>query len=270
MPAAVTAAAACSAASVPAQLPATPGVMPGVCKYFVNSGSCSAGSSCRFLHPDATAHLGMKSQWVAEKVTRRCMRPTIPADTADPHGKVRAGAGCLLRRTLQHSWWLQARKSASAAVLAQVRMNASSHAERARDLTHLCQWLLHTHSIEQLNQGGGVLDVAGGRGELSFQLHVRGVHVTCVDRRVCKPCKAMIRHAASHPDDAGPRMLMGEDFDLQLQKWADMCAAAACLCERVTHMIQGARVVAFTRPAPRRGNLPPNPLLPPALCRHPV
>jgi hypothetical protein len=32
----------------------------------------------------------MKAQWVAEKVTRRCMRPTVPADSADPHGKVRA------------------------------------------------------------------------------------------------------------------------------------------------------------------------------------
>ena len=58
----------------------------------------------------------------------------------------------------------------------------------------MLQWLLHTHSIQDLNQGGGVLDVAGGRGELSFQLHVRGVRATCVDRRVCKPCKAMLKY----------------------------------------------------------------------------
>jgi hypothetical protein len=63
-------------------------VVHGVCKYFVNSGSCSAGAACRFLHPDAAVHLDMKARWVAEKVTRRCMRPTTPADSADPHGKV--------------------------------------------------------------------------------------------------------------------------------------------------------------------------------------
>ena len=64
--------------------------MPGVCKYFINSGSCCAGPSCRFLHPDAATYLCMKAQWVSEKVTRRCMRPTIPADSADPPGKVHA------------------------------------------------------------------------------------------------------------------------------------------------------------------------------------
>jgi hypothetical protein len=62
--------------------------MTGVCKYFVNTGSCSAGASCRFLHPDAAAYHAMKSQWVEEKVTRRCMRPTTAADTPHPHGKV--------------------------------------------------------------------------------------------------------------------------------------------------------------------------------------
>ena len=68
----------------------TSSVMPGVCKYSVNNGSCSAGASCRFTHPAQAAHVAMKAQWVAEKVTRRCMRPTVPADSADPHGKVRA------------------------------------------------------------------------------------------------------------------------------------------------------------------------------------
>ena len=67
--------------------------MQGVCKYFINSGSCCLGASCRFLHPDAAHDLAMKQRWVSEKVTRRCMRPTIPADSADPHGKVRAPRG---------------------------------------------------------------------------------------------------------------------------------------------------------------------------------
>jgi hypothetical protein len=73
----------------PAAATITSSLMRGVCKYFVNTGSCSAGSSCRFSHPHAAAYLAMKAQWVEEKVTRRCMRPTVPADSADPHGKVR-------------------------------------------------------------------------------------------------------------------------------------------------------------------------------------
>jgi hypothetical protein len=96
-----------------------------------------------------------------------------------------------------------------------------------------------------------VLDVAGGRGELSYLLHMQGVRVTCIDRRACNPCKALIRqetrgclvrvfsscsrsrlvprHSESHPDDPGPRMMMGEDFDISVQKWVDMCAAAAAV-----------------------------------------
>ena len=137
------------------------------------------------------------------------------------------------------------------------------------------QWLLGTHCVQQLNQGAGVLDVAGGRGELSFQLHLAGVRVTCIDRRACKPCKALSRldthpfhallyprltppnvrrHAQSHPDDAGPRMLMGEDFDLGIQKWADMCAPVVSPPRlpvwSLNRHVQGARVLAAAGPAP--------------------
>jgi hypothetical protein len=39
----------------------TSSVMPGVCKYYVNNGSCSAGASCRFTHPAAAAHVAMQA-----------------------------------------------------------------------------------------------------------------------------------------------------------------------------------------------------------------
>jgi ubiquinone/menaquinone biosynthesis C-methylase UbiE len=49
------------------------------------------------------------------------------------------------------------------------------------------QWLVDTYGTERLNQGSGVLDVAGGRGALSFELCVKhGVKVTLVEPRPFK------------------------------------------------------------------------------------
>ena len=100
--------------------------------------------------------------------------------------------------------WLQAPKSASAAVLSQVSQHLPCLPSMALSRSRACsrpsdlaltraQWLLQKLSVQQLNQGSGVLDVAGGRGELSFHLHMRGVRATCVDRRAFKPCKAMLK-----------------------------------------------------------------------------
>jgi hypothetical protein len=145
----------------------------------------------------------MKAQWVSEKVTRRCMRPTIPADCADPHGKVRAlYIASMLpapRRSpkLSRADCFRFRHARAPAPLSSRRSRSPFHHHAALTLHPSCeQWVLQKHSVEQLNRGGGVLDVAGGRGELSFQLHVRGVRATCVDRRECRPCKAMLKYPA--------------------------------------------------------------------------
>jgi hypothetical protein len=46
------------------------------------------------------------------------------------------------------------------------------------------EWLTATFGTEVLSQGTGVLDVAGGRGDVSFELHtVRGVPCTLVEPR---------------------------------------------------------------------------------------
>ena len=44
------------------------------------------------------------------------------------------------------------------------------------------KWLVDTYGLERLQSGGGVLDVAGGKGDLASELHARhGVRCTVVD-----------------------------------------------------------------------------------------
>jgi hypothetical protein len=62
------------------------------------------------------------------------------------------------------------------------------------------EWLTATFGTEVLSQGTGVLDVAGGRGDVSFELHtVRGVPCTLVEPRwggvMC--CVARFRRGSS-------------------------------------------------------------------------
>ena len=53
-------------------------------------------------------------------------------------------------------------------------------AERA---TVASQWILDTFGVHNLRMGSGVLDVAGGRGELSALLSLHGIHSTVIDPR---------------------------------------------------------------------------------------
>jgi hypothetical protein len=49
------------------------------------------------------------------------------------------------------------------------------------------QWLLEEFDEDSLRKGTGILDVAGGKGEVSFELHCRhGIHSTLIDPRPYK------------------------------------------------------------------------------------
>lgn len=61
----------------------------------------------------------------------------------------------------------------------------------------LAQFLIDTYGIETLRSGTGVIDVAGGSGELSFELsHIRGIPCTTVDPRLPRWTKQQRRQIA--------------------------------------------------------------------------
>lgn len=72
-----------------------------------------------------------------------------------------------------------------------------------------CDWLIATFGSEVMKQGSGVLDIAGGRGDVSFELQtVRGIRCTLIDPRpqkVSKPQRRWLKNFAAsphHPTDA--------------------------------------------------------------------
>eukprot|EP00658_Telonema_sp_P-2_P006269 TRINITY_DN12399_c0_g1_i3.p1 TRINITY_DN12399_c0_g1~~TRINITY_DN12399_c0_g1_i3.p1 ORF type:complete len:436 (-),score=66.14 TRINITY_DN12399_c0_g1_i3:301-1608(-) len=61
---------------------------------------------------------------------------------------------------------------------AEAHSGAEPHSKRAEVFA---RWLVRQYGIESLNRGAGVLDVAGGKGMLSYELGVLGIKSTVID-----------------------------------------------------------------------------------------
>jgi hypothetical protein len=62
--------------------------------------------------------------------------------------------------------------------------SADSKQSKAKSDKLFVEWLVATYGQEQLRQGGGVVDVAGGRGEVAFRLvHDYNIPCTLIDPR---------------------------------------------------------------------------------------
>lgn len=100
------------------------------CKFWINSKSCQLGDRCELAHVGEAERKAARAEWLAERLRLKRERAQLEDDPLDPHGK-------------------------------------TSKAQRARVFV---DWLVATFGEAQLAAGGGVLDVAGGRGDVSFEL----------------------------------------------------------------------------------------------------
>jgi len=102
---------------------------------------------CQKKHPTGEEYASVQAMWVKERTQARRERSKMQDD---PHA-------------------------------------ISSKVPHSRRALIFCRWLVHTFGKDYLNSGTGVLDVAGGKGEISlFLTHMFGIRSTVVEPKVRK------------------------------------------------------------------------------------
>ncbi|KAF9414821.1 hypothetical protein BGZ94_000273 [Podila epigama] len=114
------------------------------CKFWLNSGKCHK-QQCEFWHETDPVKLkAERRRWVQERIQSKRQ---ISHHSCDPHQKT----------------------------------TKNQHRERS---LYFAQWLIDTFSRALLDSGSGVLDIAGGRGDLSWELQTRqGIRSTIIEPR---------------------------------------------------------------------------------------
>ncbi|KAG0014474.1 hypothetical protein BGZ82_001743 [Podila clonocystis] len=117
------------------------------CKFWLNSGKCNK-QKCDFWHETDQAKLKIeRRRWVEERIQAKRQ---LSHHSCDPH------------------------------------QTTTKNQHRERSL-YFAQWLIQTFTREFLESGSGVLDIAGGRGDLSWELQTRqGVRSTIIEPRAGK------------------------------------------------------------------------------------
>lgn len=116
------------------------------CKYYFSSAggvNCRRGAQCHFWHGDPSEFAFNRHRWLEARAAQRATASQIAGDDeVDPHSK-------------------------------------AGKAHRARIL---CDWLVKTLGEDRLRGGRGVLDVAGGKGDIPIELwNQRGIPTTVMD-----------------------------------------------------------------------------------------
>eukprot|EP00898_Chlorokybus_atmophyticus_P001998 jgi/Chlat1/279/Chrsp1S03056 len=116
------------------------------CKFWINNKSCLRGESCPYVHHVSNAEANAAVQESLAK--KRAARAHALQLAGDPHG-------------------------------------LSDKQNKVQRAKIFCSWLLDRFGgVERLSQGSGILDVAGGRGNVGFELCTRnGVPCTTIDPR---------------------------------------------------------------------------------------
>ena len=135
--------------------PGTPPAMAPLCRHWARKGRCDYGDRCRFRHErvpsdDPPSTSGGIEEGDATADGEVGYRPQQPQNQ-------REGA---------------------------TRFGRRHHARNRNKAGDFRRWLVDTFGFDTLSSGEGILDVAGGKGELAFELrNISGIPVTVVDPR---------------------------------------------------------------------------------------
>ncbi|KAK1932538.1 hypothetical protein P3T76_012122 [Phytophthora citrophthora] len=120
------------------------------CKYYFSSSggtNCLRGEQCHFWHGKPEDFKENRRRWMEKRLEQRAKAAHLAGDGGDPHSKI-------------------------------------DKAQRSRIF---CDWLVESLSEERLAAGMGVVDVAGGKGDIPIQLWIqRGIPTTLIDPRPMK------------------------------------------------------------------------------------
>ena len=135
--------------------PGTPPAMAPLCRNWARKGRCDYGDRCRFRHE------------------------RVPSD--DPpstSGGVEEGDATADGEVGYRQQQPQNQREGA------TRFGRRHHARNRNKAGDFRRWLVDTFGFDTLSSGEGILDVAGGKGELAFELrNISGIPVTVVDPR---------------------------------------------------------------------------------------
>lgn len=119
------------------------------CKYYFSSSGgahCLRGASCHFWHGDPADFAVNRKRWLEKRLAQRAAASRVDGDDVDAHSK----------------------------------------ADKSQRGRLFCEWLVAALGEEKLRGGAGVVDVAGGKGDIPIQLwNRRGIPTTLIDPVGC-------------------------------------------------------------------------------------
>ncbi|POM59510.1 hypothetical protein PHPALM_31751 [Phytophthora palmivora] len=142
----------------------TAGVARMHCKFWINSKTCQHGDKCEFFHVSDAERKTERAKWLKERLHLKRVRAHIDEDPLDPHGKI-------------------------------------GKQQRAQVFV---EWLVETFGAKFLASGKGVIDVAGGRGSVSFELwNKRRLPCTLIEPRPMKLSKQQHKYLKKQKKECG-------------------------------------------------------------------
>jgi len=136
------------------------------CKFWINSQKCLLGQACKSIHPQGDELSRIRNIWVKERVQARKERARTILSSRNGN----------LSPDHDHD---HDHDHESGDVDPHSISAKESHSKRA---FIFARWLVETFGVEFLNSGYGVLDVAGGKGQISlFLTHMYGIRSTVVE-----------------------------------------------------------------------------------------